>query len=118
MPAVELLQRVLHTGLAAAEQAQEVGDALAVVGLVTLGGDVDVVGLDIEDELVLGPFLLEGLRVLGLLGADLVEGAEDFVEGEERRGGAAGTVEEPAAIQAETARVAVGDFLEALLDRL
>ena len=68
------------------EHAEEVGDALAVVGVVVpLLGHVDVVRLDVEDELVLGPLLLEGLRVLRLGRRDLVEVAEDLVHGEQRR---------------------------------
>jgi hypothetical protein len=42
-----------------------------------------VVGLDVEDELVLGPLLLERLRVVGLLGLDGVAGAVHLVERQE-----------------------------------
>ena len=59
--------------------------------------DVDVVGLHVEDELVLGPLLLERLRVLDLVGGDLVAVAEDLVEGQQRRGHAAAGAEEVAA---------------------
>ena len=51
--------------------------------------DVDVVGLNVEDELILGPMFLEGLGVVDLLGVDLVAVAEDLVESHERGGHAA-----------------------------
>ena len=48
--------------------------------VVPLVADVDVMGLHVEDELVLGPVFLEGLGVVDLFGVDLVGIAEDLVE--------------------------------------
>ncbi len=36
--------------------------------------------LHVEDELLLGPFLREGVLVLHLVGRDLIDGTEDLVE--------------------------------------
>ena len=64
--------------------------------VVPLTADVDMVGLHVEDELVLGPFFLERLGVLDLFGVDLVAVAEDLVEGQQRGGHAAAAAEEVA----------------------
>src|SRR5262249_40451531 len=68
--------------------------------VVPLPADVDVVGLDVEDELVLGPLLGERLLVADLLGRDLVAVAEDLVEGEQGRRHAAAGAQEVAPAQA------------------
>ena len=56
-----------------------------------------MVGLHIEDELVLGPVLLESLGVVDFLGVDFVTVAEDLVQGEKRRRHATSTAEKVAA---------------------
>ena len=74
--------------------------------------DVDVVRLHVEDELVLGPLLLEGLRVVDLVGADLVAVAEDLVEREQRGGHAAAAAEEVAPGQPLALRGPLADLVQ------
>ena len=56
-----------------------------------------MVSLHIQDELVLGPVLLESFGVVDLLGIDFVTVAENLVQGEERRRHAASAAKKVAA---------------------
>ncbi len=55
-----------------------------------------MVGLDVENELVLGPLLLEREGILYLLGLDLIAITEDLVESQQGSGHAAAASEEVA----------------------
>src|SRR5262249_11114347 len=85
------------------QQAEE-GEHATAVGriVIPLATDIDVVCLDVEDELVLGPLFLECLLVGDLLGADLVDIAEYLVEGEQGRCHTAAGAQEVAAAKALT----------------
>src|SRR5205823_3171159 len=95
------------------QQTEEVRDVLAVLGvLVPLTADVDMMGLDVEDKLVLGPALGEGLLIADLVGTHLVAGAEDLVESHQRRRHAAAGAEEAAPVEALRPRCFGADLLE------
>src|SRR5207302_6077330 len=69
----------------------------------------------VEDELALGPTLLERLRVVDLLGADLVAVAEDLVQRQQGGGHAAAAAEEVAPGAALPPRRRLADTRQAVL---
>src|SRR5262249_34052224 len=102
--AVEQIERHLRRA-SAAQHAQEAQHRLTLFGLlVPVVANIDVMRLYVENELVLGPFLLEGFLVLDLVGGDLVDRTENLIEGRERRGHAAGGAKEIAPAQSLAAR--------------
>ena len=73
---------------------EEVFGGLAGFGVVVpLAGHVDVMGLDVEDELVFGPFFFESHGVDGFDGVNFVGFAVDLIECDEGGGHAAGGAE-------------------------
>jgi hypothetical protein len=94
---VQELGGVLHRFGFATEPKKERLDPLAGDGVVVpLLAHVDVMGLDVEDELVLGPAFLKCLGVFDFVGFDLIAIAEDLVQGQERRSHPAAAPEEVA----------------------
>ena len=103
--AVEQLQALFDDSARGRSMLEEAQHRLAVRRVVVpLAADIDVMRLHVEDELVLGPFLLEGLLILDLVGGDLVAVAEDLVERQQRRRHAAAGAEEVAAAQSLSLR--------------
>ena len=97
MSPVQELDGVRHVLGLGAEHEEEVLDTAAGRRFVVpFMADVDVVGLHVEDELVLGPFFLERLGVLDLVGVDFIAVAEDLVERQQSGGHAAAASEEVA----------------------
>ncbi len=110
-------------GLGAKHQEEIANAATGGRLVVPLMADVDVVGLNIEDKLILGPLFLERLGILDLVGGDLIAVAEDLVERQEGGGHAAAAPEEIAPRSALPPRRLFADlgqpvFVFLLLSRL
>src|SRR5438105_4870703 len=100
MRSVEQIEAALHVFREWPQVAKELQHLLAVgCVVVPLSADVDVVGLHVEDELILGPFFLEGLLVFDFGRAYVIAIAEHLVQGQQCGGGAAAGAQEVAAAQ-------------------
>jgi hypothetical protein len=85
MGAVELLQGIRDPLEGRTKNLKESRGRSAGGGIVVpFFADIDMVRLDIEDELVLGPFLCKCFLVLGFGGIDFETGTEDLIERQER----------------------------------
>jgi hypothetical protein len=94
---VERFETLFH-GQSRAEHSEERDRRLALTRVVVpLVRDVDVVRLDVEDELVLGPLFLEGFLILDFGGVHLVARAVNLIHRQQGSRHAAARAEKLAA---------------------